>query len=185
MRRQSLFSLAGSVSLLSVFALSGCNNSPPAVPPTGTQSAASATEEHDHAAHAHPTEGPHHGDLVELGNEEYHAEIVHGDGGEVTVYVLDSHAEKAVPIDATEVVINLTHDGNAEQFKLPATPDAGDPAGKSSKFSLKDAELAGDLDAEGTAAKLVLSINGTSYTGKIEHHHEGEGHDHAHEKTEK
>jgi len=178
MRRQFLFSLAGSVSLLSVFALSGCNNSPPAAPASGT--AASATAEH-----AHPTEGPHHGDLVELGNEEYHAEIVHSAGGEVTVYVLDSHAEKAVPIDATEVVINLTHDRQAEQFKLPATPDAGDPAGKSSKFSLKDEELAGDLDAEGTAAKLVVSISGKSYTGKIEHHHEGEGHDHAHEKTEK
>ena len=31
----------------------------------------------DHAGHAHPTEGPHGGDLIELGNEEYHAELIH------------------------------------------------------------------------------------------------------------
>lgn len=185
MRRQFLFLMAGSVSLLSVsvFVLSGCNNSPPAAPAASSQSAASATDEH--AEHAHPTEGPHHGDLVELGNEEYHAEIVHGAGGEVTVYMLDSHAEKAVPIDAAEVVVNVTHDGQAEQFKLLATPEAGNPAGMSSKFSLKDEELAGDLGAEGTVAKIAVSISGNSFTGKIEHHHEGEGHDHTHENTEK
>jgi hypothetical protein len=183
MLRQCPISMAGGVSLLSLFLACGCGSRPPAAPSGGSQSAAPAKTEH--VEHAHPTEGPHHGDLVELGNEEYHGEIVHGEGGEVTVYVLDSHAEKAVPIDAVEVVINLTHNGKAEQFKLPATPDAGDPAGKSSKFSLKDEELASDLDAEGMAAKLVLSINGKSFTGKIEHHHEGAGHDHAHEKSGK
>jgi len=180
MRRHFLFSMAGLASLLSLAVLGGCK---PAAPATEPKSAVPAKAEH--AEHDHPTEGPHHGDLVELGNEEYHAEIVHGDGGDISIYVLDSHAEKAVPIEAAEVVINLTHDGKAEQFKLPATPDAGDPAGKSSKFSLKDEELASDLDKEGTAAKLVLSINGKSFTGKIEHHHEGAGHDHAHEKAGK
>ena len=49
--------------------------------------------------HAHPSEGPHHGTLVELGNEEFHAEVVHDDKS-VTVYVLDAGATKAVPIDA-------------------------------------------------------------------------------------
>jgi hypothetical protein len=83
-----------------------------------------------------------------------------------------------VPIDATELVINLSHDGQAEQFKLPAAPEANDPAGKSSRFVLKDEELASDLDAEGTAAKLVVSIDGKSYTGKIAHHHEGGEHTH-------
>ena len=29
------------------------------------------------AGHAHPSEGPHGGSLIELGNEEYHAELVH------------------------------------------------------------------------------------------------------------
>ena len=118
---------------------------------------------------------------MELGNEEYHAELVHGDGGEVSIYILDSKAANSVPIDATEVVINLSHDGQAEQFKLPAVADANDPAGKSSRFMLKDEELASDLDAEGTVAKVVIMIEGKSYSGKIDHHHEGaDGQKHAH-----
>lgn len=52
-----------------------------------------------------------HGDLVELGNEEFHAEVVHGEAGSVTVYILDSAAKVTVPIDATELTINVSHDG--------------------------------------------------------------------------
>lgn len=171
-RHQSITFHHGAL-LLTVLAVAGCNNTAP--PAASSSPQTSAADVHDH-----PTEGPHHGDLVELGNEEYHAEIVHGDGGEVTVYVLDSKAATSVPITATEVTINLSHDGQAEQFKLPAVRDASDPEGQSSRFTLKDEELAGDLDAEGTNAKLVIVIDGKSYSGKIEHHHEGEGHDHAH-----
>ena len=129
------------------------------------------------AEHAHPSEGPHHGDLVELGNEEYHAEVVHGEGGSVTVYILDSAATAAVPIDATELTINITHDGNAEQFKLPADADASDPEGKSSRFTLKDEELSSDLDSHDAAARLVVTIEGKSFSGKIVHSHD-DGHKH-------
>lgn len=181
MSRKFLFSWTSSVLSFAVLSLSGCNNSSTTDRSTESRSAGSATAEHDH-----PTAGPHKGDLVELGNEEYHAEIVYGDGGEVTVYVLDSHAEKAVPIDAAEVVINLTHDGEAEQFKLPAKSDLGDPAGKSSRFSIKVEELADDLRAKGTTAKLVISINGKSYSGKIENNAQktGASHGHAHGKDD-
>ena len=97
----------------------------------------------------------------------------------MTIYVLDGSAKQAVPIDASEITINLTHDGEAEQFKLPAAPSAGDSDGKSSRFTLKDEHLTEDLDAEGTVAKVVIAINGKQYTGKIEHDHDHEGHDHA------
>jgi hypothetical protein len=173
MPRFHFSSLSHIACLLSVVAI-GCNDA-------ADSDGSSAPTANSPAAHGHdhPSEGPHHGDLVELGNEEYHAEIVHGTGGEVTVYVLDGKAATAVPIDAAEVTINLTHDGHAHQFKLAALPDASDPSGKSSRFMLKDEELASDLDAHGTAAKLVVSISGKSYTGKIEHRHEGEaGHAH-------
>ncbi len=46
----------------------------------------------------------------------------------MTIYILDSAAKTAVPIDAQELVINLVHDGKPEQFKLAASPDAGDPS---------------------------------------------------------
>lgn len=133
--------------------------------------------ESDPHVHAHPSEGPHHGDLVELGNEEFHAEVVHGKAGRITVYILDSAAKAAVPIDATELAINITNDGNAEQFKLLAERDSADPEGKSSRFSLTDEELASDLDSHDATAKLVVMINGKSYSGKIAHDHDA---DHKH-----
>jgi len=131
--------------------------------------------------HAHPSEGPHHGTLVELGNEEYHAEVAH-DATSVTVYILDSGATQAVPIDASEVIINLLHDGAPEQFKLLAQPDQGDPAGKSSRFTLVDTELVGHIDDAAAAPKLSLTISGTPYRGEIKHDqdHDHSGHDHAH-----
>lgn len=129
--------------------------------------------------HAHPTEGPHHGTLVELGKEEYHAEVVHTKDA-VTVYILDNHAEKAVSIDATEVTINVVHEGKPEQFKLAASPDAGDEAGKASRFTIADAELAAHIDDSAAAPKLSLSIAGKPYRGEIKHDHDGHDHDHGH-----
>ena len=127
--------------------------------------------------HAHASDGPHHGSLIELGNEEYHAELVH-DAASVTIYILDSAAKNSVPIEATELVINLLHEGKPEQFKLPANPDTGDTDGKSSRFALEDAELAEHIDEEATKPELAVNINGTQFRGKIEH--DREGHDHAH-----
>jgi len=130
-----------------------------------------------HAGHNHPTEGPHHGDLVELGNEEFHAEVVH-DEQSVTIYVLNAAADTQVPIEATEVTINTTHDGSPEQFKLAASPDVNDPPGKSSRFVSNGPDLAGHIDEEGAEHRLVLTINGKSYRGEIAHDHDHEGHDH-------
>lgn len=162
--------------------LAGCGS--PQDKPVATEegSPPPTVDTHDDHDHAHPTEGPHHGDLVELGSEEYHAEVVHNEAaGTVTVYILDSSAKTAVPIDAMEITFNVTHDGMPEQFKLAASPDAADPSGKSSRFSLTDKELGEHLDEEGATAKLVLTIDGKSYTGLVEHHHEHEhadGHKH-------
>ncbi len=128
---------------------------------------------------AHPSEGPHHGVLIELGNEEFHAEIVH-DNVTVTIYLLDSSATKSVAIDAAEVSINLVLDGKPEQFKLPASPDAGDRDGASSRFVIASAELVSHLDDEAAAPKLVVTIDGTPYRAEIEHDHDHAGHDHAH-----
>lgn len=127
----------------------------------------------------HPSEGPHHGGLIELGKEEYHAELVHDEDAEqVTIYVLDGSAKTAVPIEAKEVTINVQHDGQPEQFQLAAQPDQGDPEGKSSRFISDNAELIEHLDEEGATARLVLKINGKSYNGQISHSHDHAGHKH-------
>jgi len=137
-------------------------------------------DDEGHDDHGHPSEGPHHGSLIELGGEEYHAEFVHDEeGGTVTIYILDGAAKESVAIDATEIAINLKHDGKGEQFKLAASPDAGDPEGKSSRFVSNDKELGEDLEHEDADANLVLKINGKSYRGAIAHDHDHDD-DHKH-----
>jgi hypothetical protein len=141
----------------------------------GPETAAPPPTVNSHAGQAHPTEGPHHGDLIELGNEEYHAEVLH-DKQSVTIYILDGAASNQVPSEATEITINTTHDGRPEQFILAALPDVNDPPGKSSRFVSNDEELAGHIDEHGAEPRLVLTINGKSYRGTIQHDHAG--HDH-------
>jgi hypothetical protein len=126
--------------------------------------------------HAHASEGPHHGTLIELGNEEYHAELIH-DETTVTVFLLDSSAAKISPIDANELTINLISAGKPAQFKLAASPDVGDAVGTSSRFALPSPELVEHLEHDHAGARLIVLINGKSYRGNIQHDHE---HDHEH-----
>jgi hypothetical protein len=171
------------LSFCTVLALSfaGCGKSSDQATSSGgaETSAPPATVE---AGHDHPSEGPHGGSLIELGNEEYHAELVHDEQAKtVTIYILDSAAKMSVPIDATDVAINLKHEGRGEQFKLAASADQNDAQGKSSRFLSSEAELAEDLDREGAEAELVVTINGKPYRGALEHEHDHEGHGHADE----
>lgn len=157
----------------------GCDAGKPGGSPAGGSISMDAPPPPTVDVHEHASEGPHHGTLVELGKEEYHAEVVHTKDS-VTVYILDSSAKAAVPIDAPEVTINVVHEGKPEQFKLAASPDAGDAGGKSSRFTITDAELAAHIDDSAAAPKLSLTIGGKPYRGEIKHDHEGHAHDHAH-----
>jgi hypothetical protein len=157
--------------------IAGCGEAP--APSPAKPAAHSEGDGHDHAEHAHAEHGPHGGDLIELGKEEYHAELVHDeDAGKVTIYILDGSAKQAVPIEATELTINVKHDGKGEQFKVAAAPQDGDGEGKSSRFVSDDKELAEDIEHE---ARLVVEIAGKSFTGEIKHDHDhGDHKDHKH-----
>ena len=129
-----------------------------------------------HEGHAHATHGPHKGALIELGEEEYHGEIVLDDKNHVvTIYLLAANAKDPVAIDSPEVVINLKHGDKPEQFKLKASPMKLDPKGKSSRFTVTDEELLHDLDHGHAQARLRVKIAGKSFIGKIE----AGDHDHA------
>lgn len=136
-------------------------------------------EEHDHG-HDHPSEGPHHGSLIELGKEAYHAELLHDEkSGAITIYILDGAAKVSVPITAESVLVNVKHDGKGQQFTLAAAPEQGDPEGKSSKFATQDKTLGELLDEKDTTARLVLEIDGKSFSGEIDAH--DHDHDHGHD----
>ena len=154
--------------ILAVALSTGCNSK------SGDPAAKSNGAKAQQSEHEHPTTGPHGGDLVELGNEEFHAEITHEN--EAVVYLLDGAAKAAAPTDAAEVTMNLSHEGKAEQFRLAASRDANDPEGKSSRFTSNDAELVEDLKGGDAEVQLVVTINGKQYRGSLEHEHGAEGH---------
>lgn len=125
-----------------------------------------------HAEHDHPSKGPHGGQLIELGNEEYHAELLHDEqAGTVTVHLLDGAAKQPVTSAAPEIIINLKDQGQGKQFKLAAAPLPTETAGQSSKFASSDKQLAELLDAAGADAQLVVEIGGKQFRGALAHGH--------------
>lgn len=133
----------------------------------------------DHDAHAtgHPEAGPHNGHLIELGKEEYHAELLHDDATHtITLYMLDGSAKKMVPVAEKDLTVNLVVEGKPTQFKIPATPQPDDPSGQSSRFELVDETLCKSLDDPKSKARLVVTIDGKQFSGDMAH---GD-HDHHH-----
>jgi hypothetical protein len=159
--------MAGTTGLTAALFLAGCGGPGQEYHPVPKNvSVQDKPHEHEH--------GPHSGHLVELGEEQYHAEVVFDPKtSKVTIYLLDSTAKNASPTDAKEVTLKLTINGKPETFSVPAAPQAGDPKGKSSRF-----ELAGNADIkshikgeEDLRGSVTANVGGKSFTGEIEHEH--------------
>lgn len=182
MNTQKMLSLPA---LMLTLLITGCSDAPPSTGGTGSD-AVTAIDSSTEMSHSHPTEGPHHGVLIELGAEEYHGELVHDEAaGTVTVWILDSTAKTTVPIDAEEITINLRLSDRGEQYRLQASAEAGDPPDRSSRFLCTDRGLGEDLHQEDAQAMLALSIEGRAFRGSIPHRHHhadhAHGHHHAHD----
>lgn len=143
--------------------LTGCGK--PAENTKGTQ----AAHEHDH-----PDEGPHHGHLIELGEEEYHAELVHDDAaGKVVVYVLDNTAKESTAADNEQVALSILIGGQPKEFILKAAD-----ATKRDQFESSEKELVDALDHDKEfKGRLHVSIGNKEFVGIIQHE---EHHDHDH-----
>lgn len=169
--------LAITIALTALIGSFGCNRG--SAPGPAADDGHTEHDGHDHGekgeAHAHPSEGPHHGHLIELGEEEFHAELTHDDATKsVTVYLLDKEAKAPVAIADAEIVLNLVADGQPTQVKLAAAPQDGDPEGQSSRFSITDDKVLEALEAPKTTGRLNVTINGKAYSGTVEHHEHGE-----------
>jgi hypothetical protein len=153
---------------LAAFALplAGCGGKPAAKKPDAHE------HEHDHD-HAH--EGPHGGHILELGDEEYHAEWTHDDAGKIDVYILDKDM-KEVPVAAEKMVIKTKVNDMEKDYELEAVNAA---EGKASQFSITDKSLANILTTVGEKVEAALdaSIDGKAYSQKFEaHDHHGHKH---------
>lgn len=166
----------------SLFFVVGCDSSKDFKPvdPNKNKTADKIDHAHDHD-HGH-SHGPHEGHIVELGNEEYHGEVVFdAKTNTVGIYLYGPDLKKPQPIEAKTVTLNLKLEGKPLQLALNAKPLDTEKDGKSSYFELKDnAELKEHAKSiEDLEGKLQVEINGKSYSGNVGHA-EGGDHDHDH-----
>lgn len=182
----TVLALAGGVALW----LAGCNP-----PPPSSTGGSGTTDSHDHDghdhtghdhAHDHAHHGPHGGDIMAIGEEQYHAEWTHDEEGKITFYILDAEAKKEVPIAAEKVTIDVKiGDKDPITYELLAVNPSADEK-KTSQFEITDKELLGVIEGLTPEAKvsatLNVDINGTPFSQKIEK--EAHDHDHAHEHGE-
>ena len=140
----------------------------------------------DHSGHGHGHHGPNGGEIVEVGNEEFHAEVVVDEGTHrIDVFVLGSDAKTAKHIDASEISLSFKHGDEVEDFKLTAAAIDGEPEGQSSKFTLTSEELFEELHEHSEGATLSFTAGGESLSGTVTHTHDhgddhGDDHGHAH-----
>lgn len=135
-------------------------------------------DDHDHAA------GPHGGAIVELGEDEYHAEVVvDGKTHTLTVYLLGPDAKTATPVAAASATV-MTEDQTS--LALKASPQEGEAEGKASKFELVDEAAVGALvDAGYLHGAFQIEIEGKPFRGDIDAHFDGGSHDdHDHDHDE-
>lgn len=188
MRASYLVGWMGVVGILWI--ASGCNGGG-----EGYEEVEHAPVVEEDADHHHDEHGPHGGHLIELGNHEYHAEIVFdAETKKITVYILGAEPDEPYAIAQSEVTFNLMYDETSEQLKLAAAPQEGDAEGKSSRFELADHPTVAEHveDEEDLEGRLSVVIDDTPYSGAIVHDHdhehehgeedhEGEGHDEDHD----
>jgi hypothetical protein len=138
---------------------------------------------HDHGHGKHSDTGPHGGHLIELGQEAYHAELIHDEKThQVTVYILDGQAKQSVSISQPELTVNMMVAGSPKQFKLAAVSQANDLPDRASCFQAENEELCDALCESGAKGRLNVNIEGKQFVGEIEHHdHDGHAHEHPHQ----
>lgn len=130
--------------------------------------------------HKHATHGPHHGELLEIGKHEFHAELVLiEDKKQIDIYLLDRELKSNVAIGSPQLSVNVTYKGKPTQFPLKAIPQESDQRGLSSRFGTTSSELLDALHGAKSDARMNVRIGSKNYVVKIVHTHDHSGHSHA------
>lgn len=148
--------LAFSFATLLAVGCGGCDSStPPAKKPAETEG-----HEHDHG-HSHAAKGPHTGQVLAIGAEEYHAEFTHDDGsGKVTVYLLDKDIKVNPAAASPEETISIEVKTKAEtkKYDLIAVGRGEGDKPLASQFEVVDKELLGFLETLGGDVSATLNV---------------------------
>jgi hypothetical protein len=117
---------------------------------------------------AHEHKAPHGGEVLELGNEEGHLEMIHDhDGGKVTVYVFSTGFDKPISVAKPTITIQQK-DGTSADVPLTAVEPKAD--GTAHQWKGEHAALKSDP----WDGRIRLQIAGKNYQSPLE----GAGHDH-------
>lgn len=132
------------------------------------------------AKHDHPTHGPHQGELLEIGKEEFHAELVIDESKkQMVIYLLEKDAKSSTAIDAPFLAVNFMLAGKPVQVKLKSMRQDVDPKGLSSCFGAVSPEMIDALHSPKSDLRLAVRIHNKAYVTKIIHQHDHAGHYHA------
>lgn len=113
-------------------------------------------------AHAHEHRAPHHGALVELGQEAAHLELVlDAKAGVLTAYVLDGEAEQAVRTAAHRLLLTIHRPKLELELAAVANPLTGETVGDTSEFRVQSKHLEGVSRFEGVIPRLT--VRGVDY----------------------
>ena len=147
MRTKHLRDLAATA--LACLALTGCGDK---ADPKGPEDKGEA---HEHKA-------PHGGEILELGKEEGHVELVHDDAaGKITLYVYGTSLDKPVHVEKPTLTLQLK-DGTAAEVALTSSDAKPDGTGHT-----WTAEHAG-FKVEPLDGRLRVKIGGKSYQSPLE-----------------
>ena len=149
----------------------------PAADATGQTAGPDSHAGHDHHDHDHAALGPHGGHVMEIGEEQYHAEWTHDNtSGKITIYLLDGEIKDDAWSTAESIVISTTIRDKTEDYQLVAANQDDQNPPQASKFEITSPNLLTALNQVGEAVKaeLKVSIGGDSFTKAFEAHN----HDH-------
>lgn len=151
---------------LVVLIVAGCNSS------SDTSSNQSAAPADPHAGHDHSSLGPHGGHVLELGEEDYHAEWrFNNDSGKVTIYLLDAAVKKPVTTTAATLSVQVKVGEDVSDYELPAINQSDDNPPTTSEFELVDTVMLEYLKGvgHGIDATLTVVIGDKEYSGAFGH----------------
>jgi YHS domain-containing protein len=151
MFRQSLAWMA-CFSVAIVMAINGCGRPPATKGPTA---AANHGEEHAHKPAAHG------GTIIEIGRDNYHAEVLFEKGGALRLYMLGNDEARVQEVAANPLEAYATLDGDTEaiKFTLEPSPQPGDSAGQTSLFIAQ-------LPKEAVGKKVNVTIPNVAIGGE-------------------
>lgn len=117
------------------------------------------------APHKHQHHPPHGGTPIELGEEEYHVELVmDGAAGKLQAFILDGEMENFVRSSAPKLEITATVAGKPRAIVLAAVPnpETGETVGDTSLFEAQADWLknAGEFDA----VLKEVTVRGTTFS---------------------